>query len=108
MRTKFVRTMTSNHRSTLTNLIRNFDAGKYKLIFDNRQNGIKDNSDNKESKKAVMLDEREAAYRSEVACKLLYFYDYHIQLFPEGEVNSGGYMPRREASRYVSIALHRP
>ena len=24
----------------------------------------------------------------------------NIQLFPEGEVNSGGYIPRREASRY--------
>ena len=31
-----------------------------------------------------------------------------IQLFPEGEVNSGGYIPRREASRYISTALHRP
>ena len=33
---------------------------------------------------------------------------YIIQLSPEGEVNSGGYIPRREASRYISIALHRP
>ena len=33
---------------------------------------------------------------------------YNIQLFPEGEVNSGGYIPRREASRYISTALHRP
>ena len=33
---------------------------------------------------------------------------YIIQLFPEGEVNSGGYIPRREASRYISTALHRP
>ena len=31
-----------------------------------------------------------------------------IQLFPEREVNSGGYTPRREASRYISTALHRP
>ena len=31
-----------------------------------------------------------------------------IKLFPEGEVNSGGYIPRREASRYISTALHRP
>ena len=31
-----------------------------------------------------------------------------IQLFPEGEVNSGRYIPRREASRYISTALHRP
>ena len=31
-----------------------------------------------------------------------------IQLSPEGEVNSGGYIPRREASRYISTALHRP
>ena len=32
---------------------------------------------------------------------------YIIQLFPEGEVNSGGYIQRREASRYISTALHR-
>ena len=32
----------------------------------------------------------------------------NIQLPPEGEVNSGGYIPRREASRYISTALHRP
>ena len=32
----------------------------------------------------------------------------NIQLFPEGEVNSGGYIPRREASRYISTAFHRP
>ena len=32
----------------------------------------------------------------------------NIQLFPEGEVNSGGYIPRREASRYISTALHQP
>ena len=32
----------------------------------------------------------------------------NIQLTPEGEVNSGGYIPRREASRYISTALHRP
>ena len=31
-----------------------------------------------------------------------------IQLSPEVEVNSGGYIPRREASRYISTALHRP
>ena len=31
-----------------------------------------------------------------------------IQLSPEGEVSSGGYIPRREASRYTSTALHRP
>ena len=33
---------------------------------------------------------------------------YIIQLFPEGEVNSGRYIPRREASRYISTALHPP
>ena len=33
--------------------------------------------------------------------------DDSIQLSPEGEVNSGGYIQRREASRYISIALHR-
>ena len=27
---------------------------------------------------------------------------------PEGEVNSGGYVPRCEASRYISTALHLP
>ena len=26
----------------------------------------------------------------------------NIKLSPEGEVNSGGYIPRREASRYIS------
>ena len=29
-----------------------------------------------------------------------------IQLSPEGEVNIGVYIPRREASRYISTALH--
>ena len=33
---------------------------------------------------------------------------YILQLFPEGEVNSGGYIPRREALRFISTALHRP
>ena len=32
---------------------------------------------------------------------------YNTQLSSEGEVNSGGYIPRREASRYISTALHR-
>ena len=32
----------------------------------------------------------------------------NIQLSPEGEVNSGGYIPRCKASRYISTALHRP
>ena len=31
-----------------------------------------------------------------------------IQLSPEGEVNSGVYIPRREASRYISTAIHLP
>ena len=31
-----------------------------------------------------------------------------IQLSSEGEVNSGGYIPRSEASRYTSTARHRP
>ena len=30
----------------------------------------------------------------------------NIQLSPEGEVSSGGCIPRREASRYISTALH--
>ena len=33
---------------------------------------------------------------------------YIIQLSPEEEVNIGGYIPRREASRYISTALQRP
>ena len=34
---------------------------------------------------------------------------HSIQLSPEGEVNSGGMdIPRREASRYISSAVHRP
>ena len=32
----------------------------------------------------------------------------NIQLSPEGEVNSGGYILRSKASRYISTALHRP
>ena len=31
-----------------------------------------------------------------------------IQLSPDGEVNSGGYIPRCEASRYISTAVHLP
>ena len=30
-----------------------------------------------------------------------------IQLSPEGEVNSGVDIPRREASRYISSTVHR-
>ena len=34
---------------------------------------------------------------------------HSIQLSPEGEVNSGGMdIPRREASRYISSAVHHP
>ena len=29
-----------------------------------------------------------------------------IQLSSEGQVNSGDYIPRREASRYISSAVH--
>ena len=70
LHTKYVRTVTSNHRGTLTNLTRNFDAGKSRLIFDNQHNGTQDNNDNKKLKKnknTVTLDEREGAYRSEDA-----------------------------------------
>ena len=41
----------------------------------------------------------------------IYMYVYIIQLSPEGEVNSGGYIPRREevnSGGYISAALHRP
>ena len=31
--------------------------------------------------------------------------EVNIQLFAEGEVNSGGYTPRREASRYISTYI---
>ena len=55
--------MISNRRSSLTNLTRNFDVGKWKLIFDNHHNETKDNVKNK---KAVKMDEREAAYITEV------------------------------------------
>ena len=93
VRTKYVRTMTSNCRSTLTNLTRNFDAGECKLIFDNQHNGTKDNNNNNNT---VMLDEREAAYRSEdasnsftfmiimviIPCTFTtYLVDYHLYLF---------------------------
>ena len=54
-RSKYVRTMTSSRRRTLTNLTRNFDAGE---IFDNQHNGTEDN---KKNKNAVMLDDREPA-----------------------------------------------
>ena len=47
---------------SLINLSRNFDAGECKLIFDDQNNVTKDNNDNKKYKKAVMLDERKAAY----------------------------------------------
>ena len=33
---------------------------------------------------------------------------HSIQLSPEGEMNSGAYIPRREVSRYISTALHQP
>ena len=59
--------MTSNHRSTLMNLTRDFDAGECKLILDNEHNGTKDSNDNKKLKKnknTVVLDKKEAAYRS--------------------------------------------
>ena len=64
--------MTSNDRSTLRNFTRNFDAGGCKLIFlifDNQHNGTEDN----DNKKAVMLDEREATYRSEDASNFFNF-----------------------------------
>ena len=32
----------------------------------------------------------------------------NVQLSPEGEVNSGGHIPRCEVLRYISTALHRP
>ena len=32
-----------------------------------------------------------------VTCE--YIFEYIIQLSPEGEVNSGGYIPRREANQ---------
>ena len=59
--------MPSNQRSTLTNLSRNFDTDECKLIFDSQHNGTNDNMVNKKSKKAVMLNEREVAYRNEDA-----------------------------------------
>ena len=62
--------MISNDRSTLTNFTRNFYAGGCKVIFDDQRNGTEYNNDNK---KAVMLDEREATYRSEDANNLLHF-----------------------------------
>ena len=32
----------------------------------------------------------------------------NIKLSPKGEMNSAGYIPRSEMSRYISTALHRP
>ena len=31
-----------------------------------------------------------------------------VQLSPKGEVNRGGYIPGRKASRLISSAVHRP
>ena len=42
-----------------------------------------------------------------IARERKYLMDYNIQLSPEGKVNGGGYIPRREASRYIATALHR-
>ena len=52
---------TSYHGSTSTTLIRNFNAGKYKLRFDDQHNGTKDNNGNKRYKEAVILDENTSA-----------------------------------------------
>ena len=65
--------MPSNHRSILTNLSRNFNTSECKLIFDSQHNGTNDNRVNKKSKKAVMLNEREVAYRNEDACNSFTF-----------------------------------
>ena len=43
----------------------------------------------------------------EKSCSI-YSYNYYTTISREGEVNSGGYTQRREASRYISTALHRP
>ena len=32
--------------------------------------------------------------------------DNSIQLSPKGEVNSGGHIPKREVSRYISTTIH--
>ena len=50
----------------------------------------------------VLLDFCLELYKSAIT------YIYIIQLFLEGEVNSGGYIPRCEASRYISTAFHLP
>jgi len=52
LRTKYLQTMISNNRSTLTNFIQNFDAGGCKLIFDNKHNGTEDNNNNKKAARA--------------------------------------------------------
>ena len=53
------------------------------------------------------ISEEVQAKMDNLRCDIHWFDDI-IQLSPEGEVNSGGYIPRREASRYISTALHRP
>ena len=65
--------MTSSHRSTLTNLTRNFGADNYKVIFDNQHNGTKHNNDNEKNQKAAMLNQREAVYRGEGASNFFIF-----------------------------------
>ena len=64
-----------NDISTLRNHTRNFDAAGCKLIFDNQNKGTEDKSD---SKKTVMLDERETTYRSEGASNFLNFMNVMI------------------------------
>ena len=53
----------------------------------------------------------EANYDDHVGSSMFGFDSYqghtnNIQLSPEGKMNSGGYIPRCEASRYISTALH--
>ena len=49
---------------------------------------------------------------SEEEIKTAFFYPSYLvntkTTIPSGSVKSGGYIPRREASRYISTTIHRP
>ena len=101
--------MISNDRSTLTNFTRNFYAGGCKLIFDDQRNGTEYNNDNK---KAVMLDEREATYRSEDARNFLNFmiitpYILSFYVFMDLDFVSVHNNAKRQLGQYPAIFTSR-
>ena len=61
-----------------------------------------------EEKRAIPCEKDTSVILAFLGSALKWFRKDIIQLSPEGEVNSSEYIPRREASRYISTALHRP